>query len=695
MSDSRRPLAFEPLADDPGLEVVDRIEQERCVCRTEAAVSPSPADADPFRFPVDRAVRIEAAELSLPNVAGVLVRDEAGEIVAQVQQLEAESLPAGRYNVELLTQFKAYLAVDSPVDVVADATEFRVDFGDATEIVLGARSNHERPAARVRTTEDPVDMMATVETFSSALKTPTADRAFPSLRGHPPAVELGDRLDVPESIDRPDTGVRLELPARRETVYVAAPLAYYLGAGVEPGPTPRLVTDDGFEYTLDGPHGYERTVERTLKQLFFLDCITRTEGLYRIDLYERDAVERLVDLDFEALYEMPLQEQIAAYLEVPYEVVEEHVPDWRLTTHVDPGPGTIEQLPFVVDDLAVVRTRAGAGAHTQASSPVPAGADLDDAFTRSASGQSSSASLDYVEPRSSDSLEQAWIGDEIPVGASKLTREAFENRLDRAPVDGDISISIVLNDPRMDQERDLADRAYGNRDSLPFEVDVDRDVTTDELRDLLRQETAFLHYIGHTERDGFECPDGKLDVRELDELGVQSFLLNACNSYEQGLGLIDGGAVGGIVTLNDVINDGAIKIGQTVARLLNSGFPLRVGLGIARDESILGGQYIVVGDGGMTVAQPECTTPNLLDVTTKGDEYQVDFETFPTDVAGLGSVFTPNVDESMKYYITSGKIDTYTMSKNELLRFAWMEQGPIRIDGDLHWRDSTNLGEVL
>jgi len=691
MTDHDAPLAVEPLPDAPGLELVDRIEQNRCEVRTPAPVEPTPGAPRDFRFPVDDAIRFEATELALPNVSGVLVRDESGSIVDQVFQLESTELPHGSYDVELLTQFKTYLSVESSVEVISNATEFSLEFGDETTVHLAARSNHERPAVRVQTTEDPVDMMRAIETFGSALKTTTPDRAFPSLRGHPPAVDLGDSVNVPASIEPPDTGVTVEVPALRETVYPAAPLAYYLGADLEPGPSPRLVTDEGFEYSLDGQEGYERTVERTLKHLFFLDCVVRTEGLYRVDLHERMELERVLDLDIPGLYDRPLEEQVRAYLDVPFEAISPYVPDWRLTVHVQPGPSTVEQLPFVVDDLAVVRTQATARSTGTSSRPTTAAADGGEQFTRSASSPSATPDVDYVEPEETDSLEQAWIGDDIPVGASKLTLQAFQNRLDREPVDGDISITIVLNDPRMDEERDLADRAYGNRENLPFEVHVERDVTIEELRELLQEDIGFLHYIGHTERDGFECADGKLDARELEETGVQAFLLNACNSYEQGLGLIDAGAVGGIVTLSDVINDGAVKIGETMARLLNAGFPLRAALTIAREESVLGGQYIVVGDGGMTVAQPASGTPILLDLEDAREGYEVEIETFTTDVSGLGSLFRPRLESVDRYYLSSGTISRFAVSGTELLQFLQLEDIPIRVDGDVRWSPSVAM----
>ncbi|MFC6973886.1 hypothetical protein ACFQL1_03110 [Halomicroarcula sp. GCM10025709] len=604
--------------------------------RTPESVSPRPVDTDSFRFPVSQAVAFETSSLVLPTIVPVYVRDADGETVAEVKQFEQASVPTESYSLDLCTRIKTYVRVESAAQVSVDMDQTRIEFPEPTTVAVGARSRHDRPAATVTTTTDPTDMLTAIETFGSALKTTDPERSYPTLRGHPPALELGDELDIPESIERPETGVTLELPPTLSAAFVAAPLSYYLGASLEPAPTPRLTTDDGFEYSLSGPDGYERAVERTLKQLFFLDCVTRTEGYYELDLHERGEIEPLVDIDFAALYDRPLTEQVEAYLDIPYELVADHVPEWRLTTHIDPTAENAEQLPFVVDDLAIVRTQQGTG---PSEPTVPAGLEAeftrDDVITRSASADTSAES-EYVEPQSADTLEQAWIGDSIPIGASKLTTDAFRNRLDREETAGDISITVVQNDARMEQERQIADEVYGNRADLPFDVTVRENLTTDDLADVLAAPTDFFHYIGHTDHEGFTCEDGKLDAASVDTVGVDTFLLNACNSYHQGLALIENGAIGGIVTLNEILNDDAVEIGSSTARLLNSGFPLRAALTISREVSPMGGQYIVVGDGGITVTQPASGTPNLLDITECDEGYEVEIVTYATDDRGLG-----------------------------------------------------------
>jgi len=85
------------------------------------------------------------------------------------------------------------------------------------------------------------------------------------------------------------------------------------------------------------------------------------------------------------------------------------------------------------------------------------------------------------------------------------------------------------------------------------------------------------------------------------DVGVSAFLLNACQSYQQGEALVHRGSRGGIVTLSDVANSPATQLGRIIARLMNSGFNLRAALYVAKRELITGHQYIVVGDGGTTI----------------------------------------------------------------------------------------------
>jgi hypothetical protein len=692
-------LSFDTPADGAGVTVTDPIERHQFCLTTPDPVTLDSADPTTFWFPADAAVRLETDEIQLPTVVSVCVRDDDGEMLAQAEHFADESFAAGTYSLELFAPIKVYLRVDAPLSIQSDAMQTTISFGGETEVLVGARSHHKRPAATVVTPDDPREAMRAVSLLGSALKTTTPERSYPTLRGHPPLITRGPSFDAPAGLESPDTGVTLELPPTYRHVYAAAPLSYYLGAEVVPSDEPRLVTDDGFAYSLDSHLGYEREVERVLKQAFFFDCVTRTEGYYEVDLHERRAVEDVVGLDFSTLYDRPLTEQLEAYLSVPYDAVSEHVPEWKLTTHVSPTAENVELLSFVANDLAIVRTpnsKPSSSSDVQAdavdeffrsTTPSIAG----DEFTRSAS-QTPTPERSYVKPEPADSLEQAWVGDGTPVGASKASLQAYRNRLYRDPVEGDIGITVVCNDPRMAAEREAVDAVYGSREELPFDVRTHYELSVEELRDVFSTETDFLHYIGHIDESGFQCADGTLDARTFGSVAMDTFLLNACQSYEQGLHLIDAGAVAGIVTLNDVVNSGAVDIGHVLARLLNAGFPIRSALELARGESVIGNDYIVVGDGALAVAQADGTFPNSCDVRRVGEDvFEVLYHTYPTIEYGMGSLVMPLISDNERYYLAAGLADTFEVTESELSDFLSMENVPIQLDGELFWSSELDV----
>jgi hypothetical protein len=686
-------VSFSQLEGDQGLVVTDLIERNQFRLFTDRPVSPTPVDPDGHRFPIDAAVAIDAAEIEVGTVVSVCVRDDAGEMLAETEHFAYEEFPAGSYSLELCGPVKTYLRVEGPVTVASDVTRTRIEFGGVTTVRVGARSHHDGPAATLTTTDDPVDVMAAVSEFSSALKTTSPERSYPTLRGHPPLVELGDRLSVPDGVTSPETGIDLELPPEYGKIYVATPLAYYLAADVVPGETARLVTDSGFEHDLETMRGFETEVERVLKQTFFLDCVTRTEGYYSVDLHERAAVETDLDLDFGWLYEQSLATQLEEYLSIPFGVVEDELPEWRLTSHVAPTPENVELLPFVTNDLAVVRTPQD---QPEPSSEVQtAAADeffRDATFTRSAAAAQTERS--YVQPETTESLEQSWVGEGAPIGASKATTAAFTNRLDRTPADGNIGITVVCNDSRMADERDVVDEVYGSREELPFDVSVHHDLTRAELREVLSAEADLLHYIGHIDAAGFECADGKLDATTLSTAGPDAFLLNACQSYEQGAALIDAGAIAGIVTLSDVINSGAVRMGRMLARLLNRGIPVGGALEVARDDSIIGDQYTVIGDSSLSLARTDGGPPNVCAIERLEDGYELNWKPYPATGIGMGSLVMPWINDEDQYYLWSGDSRSFELSAAELEQFLSLETVPVKIDGSFVWSDELDFSAL-
>jgi len=441
----------------------------------------------------------------------------------------------------------------------------------------------------------------------------------------------GEEFTVEGEISRPETGVTLEVPETREAVYEVAPLAFYLGADVVPGDPPRLRAGE-FTHRLDRAGDLQTGVKRVLQQVFFLDCVTRTEGTYKVDLRERAELEPHVDLDFEALYGAPLAEQLRAYLEIPYEVIEPHLPEWKATIDMPSDHSTVKVLPHALDDLAVVRCP---------DEPNPSKVDPEpQALTNFYRGASDDDPRNVVQPEPADSIEHLWVGEEMAIGASKVTPEVLARRLDATPRD-EISVEVVCNHGVLDEARVVED-VYGRAD-YEFEVGVHEAVSTAELRELLESETDFLHFIGHVTEAGIKCPDGLLDVSELDEVGVRGFFLNGCRSYDQGELLVEKGSHAGIVTMATVADEQAADVGEDLARLLNHGFPMQSALSIATDANMPSGQYLTVGDAGIELCELKCGTPVVLRAEKKEDTISMELERYPTTTSTIGTFTTTKI----------------------------------------------------
>ncbi|SFL24821.1 hypothetical protein SAMN04487950_3035 [Halogranum rubrum] len=695
--------------------IVDDIEHTHFDVAASSPISLRDASPSRFLFPVDGAVAIDVDEVRLPTLTGAVIRGPDGRSIAQSSNRENLSLPRGKYDVEvMIASMKLYLAVDAPLTVSYSATETHLSFESSTDVTVGARSFHEQPAGTVTTTPDAETMMRAVGTLGSSLQAHSPERSFPTLRGHPPLLELGEEFSVPSGVDTPETGLTLVLPREHRAVFAAAPLAFYLGADVVPGKTARL-DGDGWSHSLTGGGAVdiETGLARTLRQVFFFDCVTRTEGYYPVDLHERRTVESTLDTDFDfaALYDRSLSEQVRTYLDVPFDDIASILPQWALTTDIDPTPANVEMLPFVASDLAVVRSSTQPDCETVVSeqeavtdffrnTPVSdqdfaRGSVATDTPSELRRGVGSAANV--VEPDAVETIEHAWVGDGYPLGASKETPLAYRRRLERDAVERtSIDITVVCNDEKMREEDVVAD-LYGFRDRLQFDIDVHYDLTKDRLERVLRSPTNFLHYIGHVDERGLQCADGFLDVTSLDgDVAVESFLLNACSSYEQGEALIDRGSYGGVVTLTDVGNRTATEFGRTLARLLNRGFTLRSSLSIAQHHLVVGYRYIAMGDGGMSLCQAESGAPTLVELESKPTDGRVTVtvQYFAAPHFGVGSMFIPYAIGNERYQLVTSKRTIRDVSLRALEEFFSLEVVPVRFDGDLYWSDTLSVDQL-
>jgi hypothetical protein len=237
----------------------------------------------------------------------------------------------------------------------------------------------------------------------------------------------------------------------------------------------------------------------------------------------------------------------------------------------------------------------------------------------------------------------------------------------------------------MTDESRAVNEVYGSREELPFDVTVVDELTTGELRQVLRKDMDFFHYIGHIDEGGFECLDGMFEVGELEKTGVDAFFLNACDSYWQGKRLVETGSIAGVATLTPVPNEEAEKIGRKVAQLLNLGFPLYAALDIANM-----GQgycnYIAIGDSSFNIVQPNVGVASSVKIDQISDSYNITYQTHPANE--IGSITTIFADETDKYFLTSGKTGEFELTKNKTREFLSVEKIPIIRGSKIYWDET-------
>lgn len=681
---------FEPLVNPDGLLMRDPIENAQFELYTDRVVNPVETDTEQFVLPVDSAVTVTAEELEIPRLVNVFLRDDSETVVGESANQQVATYDENWYSLDIdIGPMKLQAVVDSAVTVRRSENTTFVRFEDAKEIALGARSLHESPAGTITIGDDVEDAMRAISLSSSALKTTSPERSFPTLRGHPPLIERGDAFDAPDAFERPETNVTIEIPRDYGDLFRVSSLAYYLGADVVPGDS-RILDVGGERYNLDSECGFEAEVSKLLKHVFFLDCVIRTEGFYPVNLHECNVVKDALTFDLAEVYDASFAERLRWYLDVPYEVTESHFPQWKLTADIESSPDHVEAIPFVTNELATVRI-PGTGEKPEVHDEPEELTEFyrtNGAAGRSTPGEESMTDWsNVVKPDKTDAIEHAWIADGFPLGASKTWVESYLRRLDRPAREQDsISIDIVCNEEMMSEE-DIVEEFYGTRDIFEFDITVHYDLTTDELAEIFQNDIDFLHYIGHVDKAGFQCTDGTFDARMLDEVNIDAFLLNACKSYEQGNALVKRGSYGGIVTLANISNDPAVRIGRTLARLLNNGFSLQAGLSVARNVTLFGNKYITIGDGTLQLVQSKNGTPIAAEVERTGDGYRLTLRGFPTQRTSIGSLYLPHVKQNTRHYLNSGIIGTFEVTQSDLREFFSRGVVPVLFNGGLTWSD--------
>lgn len=673
---------------ETGLRAVDADKNEVSVQTWDWAPGGPPHD---IARGVEASATGTASQLGFPEAAVCVdgARDDQWETF--VSDTGPLRLPKDSYLIQVETTIAAYVRFESEAILLRhpETGEVRLSFPVATPVTVGFRSRVRHPIGRLVVPPTIEGVATAVTHFSAAHTTTSPDRSYPTLRQHPPLLEFGEEYRLPQSIQgrTVETGIELWLPRELSTLYVAAPLAFYLQASInlERRSSPRLVAPAaGIDHVLKADSSLPYEVADLLRRVFFLDCLVRNEGRFGTKLAEQPALDAL-EIDAEWTYEASPSERLATYLEAPFKLIDKQLPDWHLAMHVDPTMEFAPVLPHFLDRLSLV---------------YPATADplerrelitrsLDELYrvARSTRHSERGEPVDLLQADFHRGRVHGWLAAGMPIDVFKALTEAYDHRFDHlgrssAPV----SVTVVLNDADMRDEQATVSEIYRKRSKrLSIDIEIEQQLECDELAAVFERPTDFVHYIGHCDGGGLQCTDGQLHVEHLDQCRAQTFFLNACRSYHAGLELVRKGSVAGAVTLRDVIDEQATKVGTVFARLLIHGFSIDHALRLARRCAVMNKLYAAVGDGTHRLSQGDDTYPVITEVRhVASDTLEVQTDMFSS--RDIGGVYQSYLQSSETHTLV-GNQTTHTVSATTLCDYLSKAELPVLYQGQLHWSD--------
>jgi hypothetical protein len=388
---------------------------------------------------------------------------------------------------------------------------------------------------------------------------------------------------------RADNSFSFHLPRDYRFLYPAAPLAYYLGASVEVDSRPYITFGSAVPFQLPDVDDFERWAGDTLRYVFYLDCAVRYAWASGGALNGID-VQTILGRSVDDIFNMDAEERFLLYEGSKFEMPE--MPLWHMASYLDPIPESVEALPFLLHSLSTI--------YTPRSVPVTerelVSRAVHDFLGRRSeylgSGDNTTGSIVLPAPQSAESRQ--WFSGGFPVDASKSSVQAFLNRGKYRAGKGQIRVGVICNDLAMAREVDVIIDALSDVDAS---IQVFWDTRASGFNEIFARGFDILQLIGHCDSRGFRCSDGPARVEDVADNRTPMFFFNSCSSHREAAQLIEKGSVCGIATFFRVLEEAAVDVCRNFYLLLGEGYPASLSIGAAAECSVLGKEYLLLGDG--------------------------------------------------------------------------------------------------
>jgi hypothetical protein len=568
-------------------------------------------------YDADETRRLVADSIRVPPVAVTVIDSETGDR-HDLCEGEAESIDE-RHLLILRTAVLTHVCVETAAEVRHTATETTVDLQSEASISLGFESRNKR-SAKTLYVDRSVEGVATALTALSPCEDTTPDRTWPALREQPPSVEFSGVLQSPnaDSFDTPDTDIELLVPESDTLshLFPASCLAYYLDATVNVEDVAETTLRVGpREWSLgETPDETDRTASEWLRWTFYLDCYARSAGPHGEPLGD-DPLEDL-GLDAQRLYELPLADRVNTYLDLDSETLDETLPQWHLGVHVSPE---VERLRTAVQHLGRL-----ADIYAPDSARLTTGGEqVEWSHEKQIRGTERPEPNIMIAPDDTRAPTVGWDNGPSDVWALGAYNVAEEPVTPRPLDDSDLSVTVVRASAEW-RAADVIDRYRKREQELPLDVTVVGSPTPERLAEEIASDTDLLHVIAHHEPgEGLKCRDGYLTARDVDECGVETAFINACDSLDFCGRLVDLGAAAAVGTTRTVTDDVAAPVGDRLAWLLSQGWAIERAVDLVRRVHDPSG-YVTIGDGTHVVNQSDAGLPPVVSVEPCDGKWRVE-----------------------------------------------------------------------
>jgi hypothetical protein len=487
----------------------------------------------------------------------------------------------------------------------------------------------------------------------NAVNTPL--KSNPMFRASPPLIRLVNGFYSGGT--RNKNQFSFHLPPDYRILYSAAPLAYYLGAPVEVDDEPYISFKSARPMPLPEAQ-MEEWMAEMLRRTFYLDCAVRYawvsgEMLNGLDVWE------LLGMRAGDVFNMESGERFLLYAGLSASIP--GLPVWHMASYVDPVAESVEALPFLLRSLSAIYSPRSTPTTERGLVSMAVQNFLGRRMAPDMAGDGAIRSV--VVPSLREAGSQLWFSAGFPIDAAKASVRAFENR-QRYGRDKkrQVRVGIICNEPTMEEEVDVIVKALSD---TPIRMQMYWGVGVSGFTDVFARGFDVVQLIGHCDVRGFKCSDGFARVGDIRENNTPMFFFNSCASHGEAARLVEMGSVCGVATFFRVLEEAAVDVCRGFYLMLGEGYPASVSINAAMECSVLGKEYLLIGDGSYTCYDGG-DLKRFYRVTRHGDGYTLGCTVCNTDKGYvIGSWFPDG-----KRAITDLGFETRSMSWEHLMAIA-------------------------